>query len=37
VYNSNYIGAADGLVPFYPALEDEGGNTYRRHMLDAYV
>jgi splicing factor 3B subunit 1 len=37
VYNTNYIGAADGLVPFYPALEDEGQNVYRRHMLDMYV
>jgi splicing factor 3B subunit 1 len=37
VYNTNYIGAADGLVPFYPALEDEGQNVYRRHMLDMFV
>ena len=37
VYNTNYIGAADGLVPFYPTIEDDGQNTYRRHMLDMYV
>ena len=37
VYNTNYIGASGALVPFYPTLEDEGGNTYRRHALDMYV
>ena len=37
VYNTNYIGAADSLVAFYPNLPDEGENCYRRHMLDMYV
>ena len=37
VYNTNYIGAADALVPCYPELLDEGQNTYRRHMLDLLV
>ena len=37
VYNTNYIGAADALIPFYPELDDEGGNTFRRHMLLATI
>jgi splicing factor 3B subunit 1 len=34
VYNNMYIGAQDSLVPFYPRIEDDGRNTYRRHELD---
>ena len=34
VYNSLYIGAQDGMVPAYPALEDDDFNTYRRAELE---
>ena len=27
----------DALVPAYPQLEDEEGNTYRRHELDMFI
>ena len=37
VYNNLYIGAQDALVPAYPQLDDEEGNTYRRHELDMFI
>ena len=37
LYNSAYIGGQEQLVPFYPQLEDEGENTYRRHELDVFL
>lgn len=37
IYNSLYIGGQDALVPAYPALEDDGPNTYRRVELDCFV
>ena len=37
VYNNLYIGGQDALVPAYPQLEDEEGNTYRRHELDMFI
>jgi len=37
VYNNLYIGAQDALVPCFPQLDDEGGNTYRRHELDVFI
>jgi splicing factor 3B subunit 1 len=37
VYNNLYIGAQDALVPAYPSLNDEEGNTYRRHELDVFL
>jgi hypothetical protein len=32
-----FVGSTLAMVPCYPALEDEGGNTYRRHELDIFV
>lgn len=37
LYNNLYIGSQDALVAFYPTLEDEGLNTYRRHELDMFL
>lgn len=39
VYNTNYVGAQDGLVPFYPDLKefDEGPRKYRREELYAFL
>ena len=37
VYNNLYIGGQDALVPAYPQLDDEEGNTYRRHELDMFI
>lgn len=34
IYDNLYIGAQDGLVPFYPRVEDDMRNTYRIHELD---
>eukprot|EP00798_Chlamydomonas_sp_ICE-L_P031788 gene31788-6985_t len=34
MYNNLYIGSQDALVAFYPQLEDDSTNTYRRHELD---
>lgn len=34
VYNNLYLGAQDGLVPFFPRVEDEGENTYVVRELD---
>lgn len=37
IYNNLYIGAQDALVAFYPSLEDDGVNTFRRHELDMFI
>jgi splicing factor 3B subunit 1 len=37
LYNNLYIGAQDALVAFYPRLEDDANNTYRRHELDLMI
>ena len=37
IYNNAYIGGQEALVPAYPALKDEGENTYRRHELDVFL
>jgi splicing factor 3B subunit 1 len=37
VYNSLYVGAQDTLVAMYPALEDDGVNTYSRQELELFV
>ena len=36
LYNSLYVGATDQLTAFYPAIEDEELNSYRRHELDVF-
>eukprot|EP00899_Mesostigma_viride_P016403 jgi/Mesvir1/24764/Mv22020-RA.1 len=33
IYNNLYIGSQDALVAFYPTIEDEGPNTFKRHEL----
>ncbi|EGG07519.1 uncharacterized protein MELLADRAFT_35537 [Melampsora larici-populina 98AG31] len=39
VYNSNYLGAADAMVPFYPNLADASDDfrDYSRDMLLAWI
>jgi len=37
IYNNAYIGAQDGLVAFYPRVEDQGKNVYGRWELDYFV
>ncbi len=39
IYNSNYLGAQDALVPFYPSMEDfsDEKNDYKRHDLYALL
>jgi splicing factor 3B subunit 1 len=37
IYNSLYIYASDGLTPFYPRLEDDGVNSYRRTHLELFI
>ncbi|CAH7681403.1 armadillo-type protein [Phakopsora pachyrhizi] len=39
VYNSNYLGAADAMVPFYPNLSDASDDVrdYSRDMLLAWI
>ena len=37
IYNTLYISSEDALVPAYPALDDDGPNTYRRVELDCFV
>jgi splicing factor 3B subunit 1 len=34
VYNSLYMYAQDGLTPAYPAIQDDGINTYKRTYLE---
>lgn len=33
IYNNMYIGAQDGVIPFYPSIENDGKNTYERSEL----
>ena len=39
--DTNYLGAADALVPFYPALgtqaDLEAGQDYTRHALQMFI
>lgn len=39
IYNSNYLGAADAMVPFYPNLADASDDVrdYSRDMLLAWI
>jgi splicing factor 3B subunit 1 len=34
VYGNLYVGAQDGLVPYYPRVEDDARNCYSIHELD---
>ncbi|KAL7751775.1 hypothetical protein RI367_002775 [Sorochytrium milnesiophthora] len=33
IYNNMYIGMQDGIVPFYPTIDDDERNRYARHEL----
>ncbi|KDN42069.1 putative splicing factor 3b subunit 1 [Tilletiaria anomala UBC 951] len=39
IYNTNYLGAQDALVPFYPSMEEfsDERNDYKRHELYAIL
>lgn len=37
IYNNVYIGAQDGLIAYYPRVEDDGRNNYSRRELDLIV
>ena len=39
IYNTNYVGAQDALVAYYPTLQDrpEEHRDYVRHDLDMFV
>ncbi|CAM9897998.1 unnamed protein product [Phaeothamnion confervicola] len=37
LYNSLYISGADMLTAAYPAIEDDGRNTYRRTYLEVFI
>ena len=37
IFNMLYIYHADALVPCYPAIEDEGENTYARTSLELFI
>ncbi|TPX44560.1 hypothetical protein SeLEV6574_g04424 [Synchytrium endobioticum] len=37
VFNSLYIGSQDGLVPFYPRIENVGANLYQKYELDLII
>lgn len=39
IYNTNYLGAQDALVPFFPSLEDRDDerNDYARHDLAVFL
>ncbi|KAJ3333392.1 Splicing factor 3B subunit 1 [Blyttiomyces sp. JEL0837] len=37
IYNNLYIGAQDGLIPFYPRVENDERNFYQRYELDYVV
>lgn len=37
IYNSIYIYGQDALVAFYPRIEDDGVNTYRRTYLELCI
>ncbi len=37
LYNNMYVYGQDALVPYYPRLEDDAINKYRREYLDMYL
>lgn len=37
LYNSMYIYGQDALVAFYPRIEDDGVNSYRRTHLELFI
>lgn len=37
IYNSLYISHQDGMVPFYPNVEDDETNNYVRHETNVYI
>jgi splicing factor 3B subunit 1 len=37
IYNMMYIYAADSMVLGFPAIEDEGENTYARTTLELFI
>jgi len=37
LYNTLYIFGADALTAAYPALEDDGANTYRRTQIEVFI
>mmetsp|Transcript_14475 Transcript_14475/g.21768 ORF Transcript_14475/g.21768 Transcript_14475/m.21768 type:complete len:1246 (+) Transcript_14475:160-3897(+) len=37
IYNSLYIFGQDALTPYYPRLEDDGVNTYKRTHLELFI
>eukprot|EP00887_Chlorella_sp_A99_P006158 scaffold22.g6158.t1 len=37
LYNNLYIGSQAALVAFYPRMDDDAINTYRRHELDVFI
>ena len=37
IYNMLYIYAADSIVMGFPAIEDEGDNTYARTTLELFI
>eukprot|EP01117_Protostelium_nocturnum_P000860 TRINITY_DN1116_c0_g1_i1.p1 TRINITY_DN1116_c0_g1~~TRINITY_DN1116_c0_g1_i1.p1 ORF type:complete len:1104 (-),score=251.26 TRINITY_DN1116_c0_g1_i1:164-3475(-) len=37
MYNSLYIAQQDGVVPFYPRVEDDAQNNYIRHEFDVFL
>jgi len=37
MYNSLYIAHQDGLIPFYPRVDDDDTNNYTRHEVDIFI
>jgi len=37
IYNTLYIAHQDGVIPFYPRVEDDQENNYVRHEFDIFV
>lgn len=37
IYNSLYIYGQDALTPYYPRVEDDGLNTYKRTHLELFI
>ncbi|KAJ1735433.1 U2 snRNP component prp10 [Coemansia biformis] len=37
IYNMMYLASQPALVAFYPRIEDDGANTYRRYELDYVI
>lgn len=37
IYNSIYIYGQDAITPFYPRIEDDGVNTYKRTHLELFI